>query len=472
MMEQVCTTILVGKKATIDGSTMIARNDDTFLPLTPQRFEMQQAYSGKKEIWKSNKNGFQAPLPENGYKTTMTPNADVDKCGVFGESSINEKNVAMSATESVYGNEHALAYDPWVKDGLAEDSLQNMVAPYINSAKEGVEYLGRLIKKYGSPEGNGVLFSDRDDVWYMEIVTGHHWAATRIPDDSYAIAANQVAQDFIDFDDPKNYMWSDGLQEFVEEHHLNPHPETFNFRKIFGTDNEKDRHYNTPRVWYGQKCFTPDVLQDPQSSDLPFICKANRLLSVEDLEYVLASHYNETKYDPLGHGSDEDKLKFRPISLNRTQNSHVLQIRNDVPEEVSALMWICFGIPSFTPYVPFFTNAEDTDDSYSNTPLEYDINSAYWMYRTLSMLTESHYSKFVQECRDYLTQAREQQHRLVEETIQDARNYSGAELTAFLTKRNHEMVADMKARTMSQIGNFITEGLTLSKLTFNMDINL
>jgi dipeptidase len=34
------------------------------------------------------------------------------------------------------------------------------------------------------------------------------------------------------------------------------------------------------------------------------------------------------------------------------------------------------------------------------------------------------------------------------------------------------MVADMKARTMSQIGNFITEGLTLSKLTFNMDINL
>ena len=42
MNEQACTTILVGKKATIDGSTMIARNDDTFLPLTPQRFIMQK----------------------------------------------------------------------------------------------------------------------------------------------------------------------------------------------------------------------------------------------------------------------------------------------------------------------------------------------------------------------------------------------------------------------------------------------
>lgn len=83
------------------------------------------------------------------------------------------------------------------------------------------------------------MFADKDEVWYMEIVTGHHWAATRIPDDAYAIAANQVAQDYIDFNDPQNYLWSEGLQEFVEKYHLNPDKSTFNFRKIFGTDNEK-----------------------------------------------------------------------------------------------------------------------------------------------------------------------------------------------------------------------------------------
>ena len=37
-----CTTILVGKKATIDGSTMIARNDDTYSPITPQKFIIQK----------------------------------------------------------------------------------------------------------------------------------------------------------------------------------------------------------------------------------------------------------------------------------------------------------------------------------------------------------------------------------------------------------------------------------------------
>ena len=473
MMEQAYTTILVGKKATIDGSTMIARNDDTFLPLTPQRFVMQPAVKGRKEVWVSNKNGFTAPLPENGYKTTMTPNADVAKNGVFGESSINEKNVAMSATESVYGNPQALAHDPWVKNGLAEDSIQDMVAPFIKSARDGVKYLGKLIKQYGSPEGNGVLFSDKDEVWYMEIVTGHHWAATRIPDDCYAICANQVAQDFIDFKDSKNYLWSDGLEEFVAKYHLNPNPKgKFNFRKIFGTDTKKDRHYNTPRVWYGQKLFNPEINQDPESSDLPFLRKANRLLSVADLQAVLSSHYNETEFDPLGHGSEEDKLRYRPISLNRTQNSHVLQIRNDVPKEQAALMWICFGVPTFTPYLPFYTNANDTDPTWANTPLEFDINSAYWMYRTLSMLTESHYASFIQDNKDYLTAAYQAQLSHLEETDEHAKKLSGSELCDYLTEQNHKLVADMRARTEKQIAQCITQGLTLSKLTFNMDINL
>ena len=82
--------------------------------------------------------------------------------------------------------------------------------------RDGRRYLGKLIAKYGSPEGNGVIFSDKDDVWYMEIVTGHHWVAQRIPDDSYAVAANQVAIQQVDFNNPDNFMWSEGIQEFVE----------------------------------------------------------------------------------------------------------------------------------------------------------------------------------------------------------------------------------------------------------------
>lgn len=470
-MEKACTTILVGKKASVDGSTMIARNDDTFLPLTPQRFVMRPATKSKKRLV-SNQNGFTAELPDRGFRYTATPNADVEHEGVFEESSINEKNVAMSATESVYGNEKALAYDPWIPNGLAEDSLQTMVAPYIESARAGVKYLGSLIARYGSPEGNGVLFSDKDEVWYMEIVTGHHWAATRIPDDAYAVAANQVAQQQIDFNDKDNYMWSEGIQEFVTEYHLNPDKKGWNFRHIFGTDTEKDRHYNTPRVWFGQRYLNPSIEQDPMSSDLPFIRHAESLIAVSDLEYILSSHYNETEYDPLGHGNKSDKLKFRPISLNRTQNSHVLQIRNDVPREQAALMWICFGIPSFTPYVPFYTNANDTDPSWSNTPLEYDSKSAYWMYRTLSMLVEAHHAEFIQDDLDYIKECRELQLRLLKEADTAVVGKNKEDAMKFLTQQNYRMAAAMREKTTKIIGHFVTKGLTLSKLTFNMDKNL
>lgn len=94
-------------------------------------------------------------------------------------------------------------------------------------------------------------------------------------------------------------MYSDGIQKFVKKYHLNTDKEGFNFRHIFGTDNEKDRHYNTPRVWFGQKYLNPEIEQSPTSSDLPFICHTDHKISVEDVEYILGSHYNETPYNPL-----------------------------------------------------------------------------------------------------------------------------------------------------------------------------
>lgn len=466
-----CTSVLVGKKASIDGSVMIARNDDTFSPLTPQRFYMHEP-SQNPVILKSTQNGFEAPFPQNAVRYQATPNVEVEEKGLYEESGINAHHVAMSATESVYGNPAALAYDPLVVDGLAEDTMQTMVLPVITSARNGVKVLGKLIQQYGSPEGNGVLFADHDEAWYMEIVTGHHWVAQRIPDDAVVITANQVAIQTVDFNDETNFMASAGIQAFVEAHHLNPDKNDWNFRHIFGTSNEKDRHYNTPRVWYGQKLLMPDVEQSPTSSELPFVFRANRKVTVNDLAMILGSHYNETDYDPLGNGPDALKTKFRPIAMNRTQNSHVLQLRNHVPAEQSAIMWLCFGVPAFSPYVPFYANANDTDPSYEQTPIHADAESAYWMYRKLSVLVESHYASFVQDDRDYLRAAQEAFARHVDATDTAAKKLSGQALTDYLTKQNHLIVQEMKQRTTQLMNDLFEKGLTLSKLTFDMDVNL
>jgi dipeptidase len=475
MNESACTSILVGKNASLDGTTMIARNDDTFLPLTPQRFYMHPAWKGQKGLHVASPlNKFEADLPENGYRYNAVPNVANEKLGDYEESGINEKNVAMSATESTYGNERTLAIDPLVVDGLDEDLIVNMTLPFIESARHGVEYLGQLIKQYGSPAGNSVLFSDKDNVWYMEIVTGHHWVAQRIPDDAYAVAANQVAIQQVDFTDTDNFAWSAGIQEFVADNHLNPDKTGWNFRHIFGTMNEKDRHYNTPRVWYAHHILNPEVPEEPESAELPFIMYTDHKISVEDIAQILGSHYNETRFDPLGHGADADRLRYRPIGLNRTQNSHVLQVRDTADEGLAGVMWLNLGYPEFSPYVPFYTNANDTDPSYSETPREMDVDadSAYWLFRTLSMLTESHYSKFIQQNRDYLTELYRQYRAHVVATDAKAADLTGKELTAFLTQANYDIVATTKAATKDQINKMIMEGINLSQLTFNMDKNL
>lgn len=466
-----CTSVMVGKKASLDGATYISRNEDRLVAIHPKRFLVQPAVSGRQEIYKSPYNGLTVPLPESGYRYTSTPNADESE-GPNEEDGFNEKNVGESATESVYANERVLAYDPFVKNGLAEDSMTTLVLPFINSARDGVRYLGELVKKYGSAEGNGVQFNDADEVWYMEIVTGHQWVAVRIPDDCYAVAANQIAIEDIDFNDPDNYMWADGIQEFVEKHGLNPDEDRWNFRHIFGTDTEKDHHYNTPRVWFAQRYLNPEIEQDPESPDLPFIRKASRKISVEDIQYILKSHYNETKYDPLGSGSEHDRKTYRVISLSRTANSHILQMRNSHENEAAGVQWIGFGVPSFCPHVPFFTNANDTDVSYRELPEEMSLDSAYWLYETLAMVVESHYAEFIQDDLDYQKELSQWARTKIEEVDQVAKKMSGKELTKYLTEQNHLIVQHYNKETKKLLAKLTKQGAELSKLTFKMDPNL
>lgn len=468
-----CTSVMVGKKASMDGSTFIARNEDRVLAIEPKRFIVQPAVSGRDETYVSAYNGLTVKLPANGMRYTATPSGDQSK-GPNEEDGFNEANVGESATESVYANDRVLAYDPYVKNGLAEDSMTTLVLPYIHSAREGVKYLGDLMAKYGSAEGNGVQFSDQNEVWYMEIATGHQWVAVRIPDDCYAVAANQIAIEQIDFDDPDNYMWSPSIQEFVNLHGLNPDHDQWNFRHIFGTNTKKDHHYNTPRVWFAQRYLNPVAAanQTPESADMPFIRKPERKIAVEDIQYILKSHYNETKYDPLGDGDEHDRKTYRAISLSRTAQSHILQMRNNVDPKHAAIQWIALGVPSFNAYVPFFTNAGDTDVSYRELPAKMDLKSAFWLNEALAMVVESHYNEFAEQDLDFQKELGEWARRKIHEVDKHVKSLEGKELTTYLTSQNHEIANHFNTRAKELLFDLMTQGTELSALTFKMDPNL
>ena len=463
--QMACTTMLVGKKASIDGSTMIARNEDYPKPIGPIAFNVVPERNQHHAEYHARESGIKVPLPDHAYRYTAQP-INGNHHHAYEEGGINEKNVAMSATETIFTNERFLGADPLVKHGINEEAIPTLVLPYVDNARAGVKRLGQLIEKYGTGESNGIAFSDHDEVWYLETAGGHHWVAERIPDNAYAIAPNQTMIQNVNFDDPDHFMYSADLPKFVKDHHLNPTPGTFNFRQIAGTHSTWDSVYNTPRAWYGQRMFSPEIHQAPTSQHIAFVHHANRKLSVQDVERFLSSHYQNTPYDPLNHPNLLNHPKFRPIAINRNAASHILQIRNDVDPNHAAIEWLALGFLSYSPFVPFYTNIDRTPANYQVAGSEVTPQSAYWLFKSLLVYVEPHYHEFIDQVNAYRRQVQAYGLNQIALTDQRVQNQSGPELTKSLTKATDQTTGQICKMTKHLISDLIKRSLNQSKVRF------
>ena len=168
-----CTTILVGKSASYDGSTIIARNDDAgSFHYTAKKV---QCVPARKEptVYKSVLSQVEIPLPGNAMAHTAAPNA-LEGEGIWAATGVNERNVSMTATETITSNPRVLGADPLVKGGIGEEDIVMLVLPYAHSAREGVTLLGSLLETYGTYEMNGIAFQDENEIWFLETIGGHH----------------------------------------------------------------------------------------------------------------------------------------------------------------------------------------------------------------------------------------------------------------------------------------------------------
>ena len=459
-----CTTILVGKNATIDGSTMIARNEDDPGPLNPEKFVVVNPEDQPKH-YQSVLSPAKMELPDNPLRYTSTPDASGDT-GIWAAAGINSENVAMTATETITTNARILGVDPLTDDGIGEEDFVVITLPYIHSAREGVKRLGALLEKYGTYETNGICFSDKDEVWYFESIAGHHWAAIRVPDDAYVVAPNRLNIDQFDFDSDDT-LFSADLPELIEKYHLNPDRDQVNLRHIFGSATIKDSRYNNPRAWYGQKYFNSEIENSPFDQDLPFICRTNKKISIEDVKWVLSSHYQNTVYDAYGTlGTDEEKKLLRPIGINRNQELHILQIRNDVPAAIAGIHWLAFGPNTFNAVVPFYANVKDTPVNYKNTGMELDPNNIYWLSHILALIGDADFDLYEDEeniveqntvaaCRHLQIEA-------------DAAYESQPDVEAYLEGINGQMAALYQKNANHLLGQMLAFGEPKMKLKFQL----
>ena len=479
-----CTTILVGKKASYDGSTMIARNDDSGSGhFTAKKFIVVHPKEQTRK-YKSEISHVEIELPDNPMRYTSMPNALKGE-GVWAASGVNEANVGMTATETITSNPRVLGADPLVvyqpaedgkeevAGGIGEEDIVYIVLPYIHSAREGVKRLGSLLEKYGTYEMNGIAFQDKDEIWWLETIGGHHWMARRVPDNMYVVMPNQLGIDHFDLEDAlgeqREYMCSADLKEFIEKYHLDLSMDgVLNPRDAFGSHDDADHVYNTPRAWFMERYLNPhtkkwegpDADFTPASDDLPWAMVPEKKITVEDVKYVLSAHFQGTPYDPYAaYGDKSMKGAFRSIGINRNDFLSVIQMRPDQPENSAILEWVAFASNAFNVLVPFYAGVTTTPEYLSNTTAEVSTDNFYWSSRMIAAMADASYKSSVFHIERYQEQVMAKGHELINTYDALLAKESDEQKRMSLKEEANEKIAEMLKKAAAD---------TLSKVLFEL----
>lgn len=482
-----CTTLLAGKKATNDNSTMIARTDDGSFD---EKKLIVVLPKDQKEKYKSVISHVEIELPDNPMRYTASPSVN-PKDGIWAATGINEVNVGMTATETITSNPRVLAADPLVKyqkakskkekdviGGIGEEDIVVLVLPYIHTAREGVERLASLLETYGTYESNGIAFNDENEVWWLETIGGHHWIARRVKDNECVVNPNQFGMDYFDFTDAygakKEFMCSADLKEFMETNHLNLNQEgeTFNPRYAFGSRRDADHVYNTPRAWFMGRYLTPfshkwdgeNAEFGPESDNIPWSFVPDKLVTVEDFKYILSSYFQGTPYNPYSAQDTGKRGIYRSIGINRTGVTSICQIRSDVPDELKGIEWIFFGSNAFNAALPVYTNTDTMPKYLSDVTLDVSTENFYWGSRLIGALADAHYGACIQWIERYQDAVITEGRRIVleyDKKMTEANDYS-------LIKEANQKLADMaKEKTTECLNKVLLEASKQMKNGYN-----
>ena len=391
-----CTTIIAGDKMTADGSFILSRSSD-FDAMMAINFEIHEDTHFGPEEFVAKDSKFRCPLPKEALGYSALP--DYQFPGEWGSAGFNTLGIGMSSTETIFSSQKALNVDPYVTDGLAENCTYNIVLPYIHSAREGVERLSMLIEKYGSAEGFGIGFIDKKEIWYLENAGGHRYLACKMPRDRYFVTGNQSRYRDYDPKDKENFIASKDLIEFAEKNKLwNPADGKFDFHEAYTRDEKLDTTYNYPRVWGLQKMFSPSIKNDVTKNTFPVYTVAEKPMTISDFRKAFRYHYDNTEHDPYLHSNGKEP--YRPVGIFRTTQTHLLQVRPNLPKEIGCISYVAIGMSDLGVFLPLYQGVKSYPATYKMGNSHSDNQSAYWKFRkvmTLGMVNYNAYAPIIKE---------------------------------------------------------------------------
>ncbi len=390
-----CTSIMVGKKASLDGSVMTSHTCDgnyrTWMEIVPAAIydhdTVTSIYEGSMHtefIADESKKILKGQIPE--AKATFQFLNTAYPC-------LNEKQLGIGET-TISGRKELIN-----KKGMFMiEELERIALQRCETARDAIRLIGELVKQYGyADSGECLTIADPEEVWHFEIFgegpdkIGGVWAAVRIPDDHVGISANIPRISTLDLKDTLNYLASENVYDVARRMNLWDGESTFRFWEVYGGGNYAgEKKSFSIREFFILNKLAPSLNLSYDSEELPLTVKPEKKLSAQDVMNLLRETYEGTAYDMTKNlktvkterGSSiadtitnpaanpwmttdmitmlngikpETVTRYRLVAVPQCSYSTVIQLRGWLPDDVGGVAWISFDNPGQSPRVPIFS---------------------------------------------------------------------------------------------------------------------
>jgi len=425
---QSCTSIMVGKRASTDGSVITSHTCDgryrTWMTVEPAQDHRQGSLHTVRKgtmhtTFRDDTTGVRVvgTIPQvshtYAYLNTAYP------C-------LNEKQLAIG--ETTFGGPDTLQNEAGM---FMIEELERVALMRCDNARDAIRLIGDLIKTYGYGDGGEcITIADKNEVWQMEILgegpdrIGGVWAAQRIPDDHVGVSANIPRIGKLQRGNKEYFMCSDNIEQVAKRYGLWDGEGEFVFWKAFNASYANGKNFRE-REFFILNSLAPSLELSMDMEELPFSVRPDQNVDVSDVMQLLRSTYEGTEMDmcrnlktvvqrrqkdgtvvsdtivspianPWMGGNMQGTLNMlkpgavdfkRTVSVAWCSYSFVAQLRDWLPDEVGGVCWMAVDNPGQSPRVPIFCGTSRLPKAYDVCgQKKYNDNAVLWQYRKANKL--------------------------------------------------------------------------------------
>ena len=456
-----CTNFLVGKDASVDGSTMVSYAADSyalygFLHHSPAADHPAGAVREVKD-WDTGKPLCTIPQVAHTYNVV---------------GNMNEHQLTIG--ETTWGGRAELE----AGEGIDYGSLIYIALERCKTAREAIKCMTDLVAEYGyASSGETFSIADPNEVWMMELIgkgkveKGAVWVATRVPDDCIAAHANQARFTTINFKDKENWMWSKDVVEFARKQgYFEGKDKDFNFQEAYAPYDFSGLYVCEARVWSFFRKFSNDMDKyfdfatgktfvetggKCAGERMPLYIQPNHKVSAQELKDCMRDQYEGTplditqgpdagpwnsklRYGSLGFKLDSVQYWFeRPIATQQTAWSFVAQMRGYESAKAGGIFWFGVDDAASTVYVPMYCTITEVPECFkegNGDMYNYSPTSAWWTYNIVANWAYTKYSAMMPDIKKVQAAWEDKFNSQVETIDAQVANMDAAQAAAFLTK--------------------------------------